>query len=352
MTLPTSEVESFAGRKLLLVGNPDVVHVGAHLNAAAKKLGLEVRFLDSTKAFAGPAWLFKFNWWFRRHRPSRLRDFSEQLVGACREFRPQWILTTGLAPVEDWALEAAGELGAQRLNYLTDDPWNPAHRAPWFLKALPRYDDVFSPRRANLEDLRQLGCPRVFYLPFAFAPGLHFPEPPSSAEERTRFSSDVVFAGGADRDRVEYAAALISAGFRVALFGGYWERYPQTRAYVRGLADPATLRKAIGGAKVALGLVRRANRDGHSMRTYEVPAMGACMLAEDTAEHREIFGEEGKAVLYFGNIPEMIEKTRWLLAHDEERRRLACDAHILVTSGGHTYRDRLAHMLQRASSGA
>jgi spore maturation protein CgeB len=81
------------------------------------------------------------------------------------------------------------------------------------------------------------------------------------------------------------------------------------------------------------------------MRTFEVPAIGACMLIEDTEEHRAIFGEDGKAVIYFRDVNDMIEKLRWLLAHDDERQRLAQTAHHLITQGKHTYRDRLMTML-------
>src|SRR5205823_10084645 len=136
------------------------------------------------------------------------------------------------------------------LNYLTDDPLNQVHCAPWFMKALPYYDHVFSPRRANLEDLRRLDCPAVSYVPFAYAPELHFPEPSATPEEQERFAAEAVVAGGADCDRVPYMAALIRAGFKVALYGGYWERYPETKAHARGHAAPQTLRKAIREAKV------------------------------------------------------------------------------------------------------
>jgi spore maturation protein CgeB len=337
-----------AGKKILLVGNPDVEHVGAHLYEAAKSLGLCVMFSDSRRAFAGPAWWTKFNWWMRGHRPPRLRAFSQEVVQACREFQPLWILSTGLAPLEVSALQAIGQLGVRRLNYLTDDPLNPAHRAAWFLQALPHYDHVFSPRRANMEDLYRLACPAVSYVPFAYAPEVHFPEPSATAEEQTEFDSEVVFAGGADRDRVPYMAALIRAGFKVALYGGYWELYPETKAHARGHLDPQILRKAIRGSRVVLCLVRRANRDGNAMRTFEAPAIGACMLVEDTEEHREIFGEDGKAVVYFRDVDDMIEKLRWLLAHDDERQRLAQTAHHLITQGKHTYRDRLMTMLALA----
>ncbi len=335
-------------KRLLLVALPDLPHIGAFFKEAASQLGVDALILNFEAAFAAPVLLRKANWWLRGHRPTRLRGFSEQVVSTCRDFQPSWMLATGIAPINADALRQIGEFGVRRLNYLTDDPWNPAHRAPWFMEALPLYDHVFSPRRSVLDDLQRLGCGRVSYLPFACAPWLHFPEPPKTAEEQARFAADVVFVGGADRDRVPYIDALIRAGFTVALYGGYWDRYRETARHARGHADMPTLRKAIGGAKVALCLVRRANRDGHVMRSFEVPAIGACMLTEDTDEHRAIFGQDGDAVLYFGSKQEVVEKLRWLLAHEAERHRLKERAHQIITSGQNTYRDRLGTMLQQA----
>src|SRR5207237_9229724 len=119
-------------------------------------------------------------------------------------------------------------------------------------------------------DLRKHGCALVSYLPFAYAPQVHYSEPPHTDETDGDFSADVAFAGGADPDRVSLVAALIRDGFTVALYGGYWDRYPETRQATRGHAGPQTLRKAIGAAQVALRPVRRANSDGDSMRPLAV----------------------------------------------------------------------------------
>ncbi|MBI3615712.1 MAG: glycosyltransferase [Candidatus Omnitrophica bacterium] len=331
--------------KLLLIGNPGVGHVGGHLHRAAKDLGLSVNFLDVTQAFASPSWEAKWNWWIRGHRPSRLHEFGQEALQVCREFKPKWLLSTGIAPLEAGTLQAIREMGVERLNFLTDDPWNPAHWAPWFMEGLPFYDRIFSPRRANLRDLEQLGCSKVSYLPFAYSPEIHFPEAPKTSQEQDRYACDVVFIGGADRDRLVPVAALIRAGFQVALYGGYWDRFRQTRAYARGQIDPTDSRRVVGSAKVALCLVRRANRDGHSMRSFEIPAMGGCMLTEDTQEHRELFGKEGESTLYFHTIPEMLEKLRWMLQHNLERQRLASACHQRIVQGRHTYKDRLVTML-------
>lgn len=333
---------------VLLVGHFDAVHVGAHLAEAASALGCSYEALDAEGAFSGNRWLRALSWRFRGHRPLRLHGFSRRVARVCQERRPALMVSTGLAPITRDALRAIGRTGTTRVSYLTDDPWNPAHRARWFMDALPEYDAVFSTRRANLEDLHRRGCRRVAYLPFAYAPRLHYFDPPSTGEEVARFSADVAFAGGADADRVPLLGTLIAEGFDVALYGGYWQRYPETKRMARGHADATVLRKAMAGAKVALCLVRRANRDGSAMRTFEAAAMGACMLAEDTAEHREILGDDGEAVVYFRTAAEMVERLRWLLSHEQERRRLGAAVRARMAAGRHTYADRLQSILQAA----
>jgi spore maturation protein CgeB len=326
------------------VGNKGGTNVGGSLLNAAQRLGFSAQLIEMYPAMEAPTWLRRFNWRVRGHRPTWLGSFTKNVVEHVSNFRPTVLIATGTVPIQKKALPKIGRLGVTKINFLTDDPWNPAHRASWFLETLPFYDHIFSPRRANLDDLARLGCAKVSYLPFGYDESIFHPEPPSATEQE-QFGADVVFAGGADRDRLPYFAALSRAGFKLALYGDYWDRYSETQKMWRGYADPCTLRKAIGGAKVALCLVRRANRDGNSMRTFEVPAIGASMLVEDTDEHREIFGMDNEAVVYFQGIDEMIDKLRRLLEHDEERLRLAQAAHRIVVNGRHTYKDRLIEML-------
>jgi spore maturation protein CgeB len=96
---------------------------------------------------------------------------------------------------------------------------------------------------------------------------------------------------------------------------------------------------------VNLCLVRRANRDGHVMRSFEIAAAGGCMLAQDSGEHREIFGPEGEAVIYFRDAKEAAQRARALLRDSFERKRLAAVLHRRIVGGAHTYAHRLATML-------
>jgi spore maturation protein CgeB len=251
------------------------------------------------------------------------------------------LLATGLAPLCATELAAIRATGVRTINFMTDDPWNPAHHAAWFMAGLRSYDFVFSPRRQNLPDFRAFGCGSTAYLPFAYCPEVHFP----ARRIHDAGDADLLFAGAADTDRVHELRALLQAGLRLALYGAYWERYADLRSYTNGIADLATLRQATSSAKLVLCLVRRANRDGHAMRSFEAPAMGGCLLMEDTEEHRELFGAEGECVVYFRDADEMVAKAKALLPRAEERARLAAAAHQRICSGGHTYADRLRTML-------
>ena len=82
------------------------------------------------------------------------------------------------------------------------------------------------------------------------------------------------------------------------------------------------MRKQHARIPVSVCLVRRANRDEHVMRTFEAPAMGACLAMEDTSEHRAIFGEHGHAVLYFSGPESLVNVCKELLESPELRRKL------------------------------
>ena len=330
--------------RLLIIGNRGGSNVGESFARACAELSASFVQIESDGAMRGAAMIRRLLWRLWDHHPLRLGKFSAEVVDFCRARQPGIILTIGIAPLTLEALAEIRKLGCYCANYLTDDPWNPSRRSRWFLRALRGYDHVFTTRRANISDLEAVGVRRVSYLAFAWDPIL-CPERKYSENELQDYRADIVFAGGGDADRVPYFAALARAGFRVALYGTYWDRFAETRPLTRGQLPIAELPKAIAGARIALCLVRRANRDGHCMRTFEVPAAGGCMLTEETEEHREILGPDGECVLYFRTIDEMIVRARWLLENQAERARLAAAARTRIRTDSNTYKHRLTRIL-------
>lgn len=335
--------------QLLIVGYSAENHIGSHFQRGAQQMNnVEAMLIDPSPAFHTPRWVEIVNWRLRGKRPSRLSAFSRDLVSFCRAHKPEILLVTGITPPDATALQEIRRLGITTVNYLTDDPWNSSHQSTWFLNALTCYDLICSPRRSNLADLESAGC-QAAWVPFGYEPSIHFPELPPS-ELQAQFTCDVLFYGGADQDRVPLIEALIQSGTLLHLYGGYWNRYSTTKPYHKGMADPQMLRWAVSSAKITLCMVRRANRDGHVMRSYEVPAMKGCMLVEDTEEHRTIFDPEGDHVLYFKDVNELVGKTSCLLTDSVLRQKLSTNAHHHIASHPNTYHDRLAQILALAQN--
>lgn len=333
--------------ELLIIGVDQTGHIGRYLVSAAKQLDLKFRILDSSDANARSRIGRSISWHVLGKKPARLRQFGRQVLDLCARERPRIVLTTGHAPLNRSHIEGLRDLGIRILNYSTDDPWNPALRAPWFLKAIPLYDAVFTTRRANIKEFQDCGVSSVHYLPFGYDPDIHRPWPDESP---TVAPTDVLFVGGCDADRFPLIGALIDAGLDVALFGGYWDRHLKTRPYSRGMADQNTIRSASATARISLCLVRRANRDSHVMRSYEAAAIGGCMLVEDTVDHRELFGPDNHAVCYFKTTVEMVQQAKILVADAKMRNRLSLELTKIFAPGGQTYVDRLSEILRLSNA--
>jgi hypothetical protein len=255
--------------KLTIVGFAQPGHTGSYLTAAARRLGLDWNIVDAARSNASSRLVRVVNWYLCDKRPARLRRFGAEVIATCAATKPDIVLTTGHAPLARDHIKRLRELGIKVINYSTDDPWNPAQRADWFLSALSAYDAVFTPRTANLDDFRHIGVRSVHYLPFAYDPDVHRPWPENAPAGPP---CEVLFVGGCDSDRLPLITSLIDSGINVALFGGYWNRFAKTSHCWRGIVDQDTIRAASAATKICLCLVRRANRDGNTMRSFEAPS--------------------------------------------------------------------------------
>lgn len=333
------------GSLLAIVGNSGGTNVGESLRRAALSLGFDVLFFDCCDAWPANRILRSIIWRFNDRRPLRLENFMDNVLVACRKARPETLIATGTAPLTAAALRPLRNLGIVCVNFSTDDPWNPGHAANWFRDALPSYNLILTTRRANMMDFRRIGCGDVQYLPFGYDDQLFG----WSGRAVQGGGHDVLFVGGADEERVSFVSEFMSYGLPVTLVGDYWKATRRTRRFALGHKTPEEVRTLTAKAKVNLCLVRRANRDGHVMRSFEIAALGGCMLAEDTTEHREIFGPDGEAVVYFRTAREAAEQARSLLADPIERARLSATARVRISCGEHTYRDRLVSILKAAA---
>lgn len=334
--------------RLLVVGYAQSGQMGAYLGRAAEALGVKHTLLDMSEAEAKHRIVQSLCWRFRDRRPAHLDVFAKKVLEHCEGCRPDIVITTGVrVPLLRAHLERLRARQIRLLNYSTDDPWNPGLTSKWFLSALPAYDVVFTPRRANVSDFERVGVRNIRYLPFGYDPQAHRAcrDPSTLAHP-----CDVLFVGGCDNERLPLIGALVQSGLTLALFGRYWDQHAITRSHWRGVADQETIAAASGNARVCLCLVRRANRDGHVMRSFEAAAIGGCILAEDTEDHRNLFGPDGAA--YFSTDDELVRQALRLVNSDESRVRLSNALAERMSARSDSYADRLAKMLDESTAAA
>jgi spore maturation protein CgeB len=279
-------------------------------------------------------------------RPITAWALNARLLAAAAECRPDVVIVAKGAYVFPSTVRRLKMRGARVVNYATDDPFNERHAHGWLRAAIPEYDLYACTKRAIMSDVQAAGCERTDFVRFAYNPDLHFPERASTDSEARTYSSDVVFVGAADDDRLPFLDALLSIPrLRLALYGSRWERQPERyRRHARGCVVGRSYRLALSGAKVALGLLRAANRDRHAMRTFEIPACGAFLCAQRTDEHRELFREDIEAV-FFDDPEQLKRQVVRYLSDDDSRARIAAAGFRVVTGGAHTYADRIVQMV-------
>ncbi len=328
---------------LVIAGNLGGTNVSGSFFRACKKEGIPAEFFNMSEASSKYKVFNSFCWRLLDRRYPWMAKVNRMLETYPFE-KDALLVTSGLCPIEGATIKRLKLNGIRCVNFLTDDPWNPSHRSNWSLRALKEYHIIFTPRRANIRDLESLGCARVVYMPFGYDEELFHP---ITSKNDTKENYDLFFAGGADGDRLPLIHSLIAAGLQVRLYGDYWERYVETRANYCGYAQPGEVRRGFAEARLSLILVRRANRDGHVMRSYEAAACKGCLLVEDTPEHREIYGEGEGVVEYFSTAREMLEKAKFLIACPQIRSRMReAVFKKIVIDGKNTYSARIKMIVQ------
>jgi spore maturation protein CgeB len=338
--------------KILLIGLDEEQHLGRIFRRSLERLGHRVCFVDEALAYgwldARPAQ--SLVWRFRRNLPTRVASFRRELLRIAKDFSPDLVLSLKGSYLNPETLEALKQTtSALLINFATDDSFNDSASTPCIRPSLPLWDVLATPRRHTIPDLQRHCKGSVIYLPFAYDPEAHFPQTQITSDEERIFGSDLVFIGVCDADRVETLKAVAKQEeVALRLYGGgrRYQLVPELRRCYQGFAVGRNYRLALGCSKIALSLNRKANRDTHVMRTFEIPACGCFLLAERTDEQCEMFEEDREAVFFTG-LDELLDKICFYLKNDDARHKIARAGFQRVTSGENTYCDRLSTLLER-----
>lgn len=211
------------------------------------------------------------------------------------------------------------QFGERTVLYCIDDPagGRDGRRFDSLLAAVPEYDLCVTVRSPTIADLTRLGAKRTLRVMMSYDEVAHAPVAP--AEIPVNLRSEVVFVGtwfrGEGRD--EFLLSLADAGVPITVFGNGYNKstlWPRLRALHRGSGDGERYRQIIRGAKICLGLLSSGNRDEHTTRSFEIPAIGGLLCAKRTSEHMQLY-EDGKQAVFWDNAKECAEICKELLAN-------------------------------------
>jgi hypothetical protein len=155
--------------------------------------------------------------------------------------------------------------------------------------------------------------------------------PIEATPEVTReWGSEVAFIGTWMPERGPFLARLLELGVPLSIRGNRWEKAPEWKRLSGAWRGPAVYGDEYVAAtqfsRVSIGLLSKGNRDLHTQRSAEIPAIGgAACCAEHTDEHEAMLINGLEAELFKGP-EECASKCAKLLADEPLRRSMTAAA--------------------------
>ncbi len=192
------------------------------------------------------------------------------------------------------------------------------------------------------------------YIPWGYNPRLLHPV------ETNKEVTDVVFIGknkkleglnfqyredGRNRDRMLsiIAETCDKNSWSFKVFGHGWDDHPIFHQYWGGALSQEEMVEQYSASKIVFN-PGWSNDDGEEraqtkLRHFEVPGCGAFQLTNRNNELEELFTED-ENITYFDSDSDLIDKISFYLTHDDERRKIANNAHLHVRTQ-HTIDQRI-----------
>lgn len=339
--------------RILIIGNTtEVHHLGSIFARSAQAMNLSFMTSDTSWSYYAPS--MKHLWgkaFFKLadKRPLEWWTFNYKIAKLIESYCPQLVLVTGIFPLKKEVFNACNLVKSKIINYLTDSPWSKQNSCAKFSNSLPSFDCIFSTKKNLIPELINIGVKQVHFLPFGFDQCIHRCLLSEESGQKNSLFPDVCLIGGSDIDRIALMTSfLINFKGKLGLYGGYWNKDQKLKQYYQGMVLGDNFCRVVRNCKINIGVVRRANGDEHSMRSYEIPACGGVGIYEDTSEHRDLFAgypEYG----FFTSPKDLADKCNWLLEHPIEREQMRQLGIQLIVTEANTYTARLKTILEWVS---
>ena len=319
---------------------------------ALRRLGHELLHIDVRLLMPKTVWVDRVTWrlgggWFSPWINNGLRTrIADQTFDLCYVDGGEWIPGS--------TIELLRKHAPLVVNYNIDDPFGPRdgarliayRRAAWLydLCVVVRDENVLEARAHDVRNVLRVyrSADEVSHAPRTLSP-----------QDRELWRADVLFLGTWFPERGPFLLELVKRGVPLTIRGHKWQRAPeweQLKPYWKGgslFGDDYA--RAIQCAKVNLGLLSKDNRDLHTTRSLEVPALTGLLCAQRTSEHVAMY-KEGEEALFWDDADECAQACRKVLADEALRSRIAAAGHVRVRQNGHYNEHILRDILEFATT--
>ncbi len=314
---------------------------------ALRRLGHRVEQIDLRHLLPNTPWVDRITWridgglfgaWIKRGLRAKLTDLRFDL---CYVDGGEWVTPSVISLLRRHAEKI--------INYNIDDPLGPRDGARFkaYRRSLPYYDLNTVVRQENIVEATALGAKNVIRVYRSADEISHAPRLLTD-EDHQLWDSDVLFLGTWFPERGPFLLDLIQRGIPLTIRGSNWHKAPewaQLKNHWRGGAISGDdYAKAIQCAKLNLGLLSKENRDLHTTRSLEIPALGSLLCAERTNEHLAMYNE-GQEALFWKDAEECASICRIALANGSRRQAIAKAGQQRVKHNGHYNEMILASIL-------
>jgi spore maturation protein CgeB len=315
-------------------------------------------------------------------------DIQDIIFGQINAFQPDILLIENLSLVNrDWLENLRGRLKTLKLIIAT-------HCAPFnskVLNSLGGVDFVITCTPGIKSELEGMGV-KSYLVYHGFDSGIleRLGKSDNPITDDFIFSGSLISGGSFHSQRTKLIDDIISEGIDIGLYvnlekeyrikakqtiflfsrflksvgmGSITERYrifDYGSSWVDGYSDSLKAHKKAPlfgmemfklflHSKVVLNYhIGMAGDYAGNMRMFEVTGIGSCLLTDNKKNINELF-EQGAEVITYDNSTDCIEKVKWLLEHENERKSIA-EAGQARTLRSHTVMERCKEILDIVNS--
>jgi len=292
---------------------------------ALQRLGHKVHHIDLRRLMPQSRWMYRITWKFggQVFAPWILRALPPAMEGrrydVCLVDSGEWVTPRIIETIR----RHAGKV----VNYVIDDPFGVRDTARFraYRRSLKCYDLCVVVRPDNAREATLAGARRVLRVFMSSDEKSHAPRVLTAADH-TQWDSEVLFLGTWFPERGPFLLDLMKRGVPLTIRGTNWSKAPEWTelqpAWKSGPVIGDDYAKAIQCAKVNLGMLSKGNRDQHTTRSLEIPALGGLLCAERTAEHLAMY-QEGSEALFWSDAAECAAVCMRALENEPARLAIA-----------------------------